>query len=67
MLNRYTHVLVEDDENFVGRVRAALRDTGVESELIERYFPLSNSFDKGISEMGYVSSTRSDSYCPILH
>ena len=66
MLNRYTHVLVEDDENFVGRVRAALRDTGVESELIERYFPLS-SFDKGISEMGYVLSTRRNSYCPILH
>jgi hypothetical protein len=60
-------VLVEDDENFIGRVRAALRDTGVDSELIERYFPLSNSFDKGISEMGYVLPTRRNFICPILH
>ena len=46
-------MLLEDDENFVGRVRSILRDAGVDSSLIERFFYVGASFDKGNDILGY--------------
>jgi len=56
--SRFTHVLIEDSPEFVGRIRTILRLSEVEPALIDHYFPVGRSFKKGDGKLGGAAKTQ---------